>query len=175
MDNTTAENRYANRALLFVTLACIIPLLIIFSVSLSNPGSPFLNQIADATRSTPSVTSAFNPVMTKVMDIYVKSAPVAGILAFMFLLKKRKPLEIKKRAELIRACFLSPFVYVFFIYFFLMHNLELTTAGRTVRWMSENNFSLLLFYIMLYIATFFITYAVCYTPVLACKLMRERQ
>ncbi|HFQ8044396.1 TPA: colicin immunity protein Cui [Klebsiella oxytoca] len=106
MGNTTVDNRYANRALLFVTLACIIPLLIIFSVSLSNPGSPFLNQIADATRSTPSVTSAFNPVMTKVMDIYVKSAPVAGILAFMFLLKKRKPLEIKKRAELIRACFL---------------------------------------------------------------------
>ena len=157
MGNTTVDNRYANRALLFVTLACIIPLLIIFSVSLSNPGSPFLNQIADATRSTPSVTSAFNPVMTKVMDIYVKSAPVAGILAF------------------IRACFLSPFVYVFFIYFFLMHNLELTTAGRTIRWMSENNFSLLLLYIMLYIATFFITYAVCYTPVLACKLMRERQ
>lgn len=175
MDNTTADNRYANRVLIFFTLACIIPLLLIFSASLSNSGSPCLKQIAEATRSTPSVTSAFNPVMTKVMDVYVKSAPVAGILAFLFLLKKRKPLKIKKRAELIQACFFSPFIYILFIYFFLMRNLELTTAGRTVRWMSENNFSLLFFYILFYIAVLFITYAVCYVPIIVCKLVRERQ
>lgn len=175
MGSTTTNNRYANRALLLITLVGIIPLLIIFFIFLNNQESPFLKGIAETSFSIPSITSAFSPVMTKVMDLYVKTAPVAGVLTFLFLLKKRKPLKIKKRAELIRACILSPLIYVFLIYLFFLRNLELTTAGRTVRWMAENDVSLLIFYMLFYTAILFITYGVCYTPVLACKLWKERQ
>ncbi|WP_200146869.1 colicin immunity protein Cui, partial [Escherichia coli] len=75
---------------------------------------------------------------TKVMDIYGKSAPLLALIAFTLQLRDRKLETIANREKLITASIFSPFFYAFYAYFFLWNNFELTTAGRTVRWMSDN-------------------------------------
>ncbi|WP_198649438.1 colicin immunity protein Cui, partial [Escherichia coli] len=46
--------------------------------------------------------------------------------------------------------------------------------GRTVRWMSENDFTLLFFFICMYYCSFFMTYILCYVPVAVYKIWKER-
>ncbi|MCV5348314.1 colicin S4 immunity protein, partial [Escherichia coli] len=53
--------------------------------------------------------------------------------------------------------------------------LELTTAGRPARLMTNNDATLLLFYIGLYLIIFFISYFTLFTPVTTFKLLKERQ
>ncbi|MFY0304544.1 colicin immunity protein Cui [Escherichia coli] len=53
--------------------------------------------------------------------------------------------RIAKREKLITASTFSPFFYAFYVSFFLWNNFELTTEGRTVRWMSDNDFTLFIF------------------------------
>lgn len=174
MSEKQKDNRYANRILYIITLAGITPLLVIFLTYLFNPGAYFIRFIYDNTQNIPSVISSYNPVMTRIMDIYCKSAPLLAFVTFILLFRHRKLETITNREKLITASIFSPFIYAFYAYFFLWNNLELTTAGRTVRWMSENDFTLLIFYICLYYASFFMTYALCYVPVGSYKLWKER-
>ncbi|WP_410529634.1 colicin immunity protein Cui [Serratia sp. AXJ-M] len=153
----------------------VIPLIIIFGVYLHNPESQLLNNIATRTGSLPAVLSSNNQLMTKVMDVYCKSAPLLALLLFSLSIKKRRLIKITNRGILIRSCLLSPFVYLFFIYMFLFRSLELTTAGRPVRLMSSHDITLLLFYIFLYLSIFLLTYGILYIPVIAYKLFKERR
>lgn len=174
MSEKQKDNRYANRILYLITLTGITPLLMIFLTYFFSPDAYVIRAVYDNTQNIPSVISAFNPVMTKVMDIYGKSAPILAFVTFILLFRYRKLETIKNREKLITASIFSPFLYAFYAYFFLWGNFELSTAGRTVRWMSENDFTLLIFYICLYCSSFFITYALCYVPVGVYKLWKER-
>ena len=168
------DNKDLNRTLFLITFAGITPLIIIFITYTSNPKFYLISIIFDNTQNIPSVISAYNPVMTKVMDIYGKSAPLLALIAFTLQLRNRKLETIANREKLITASIFSPFFYAFYAYFFLWNNFELTTAGRTVRWMSENDFTLFIFYACLYSCSFFMTYALCYIPVVSYKLWKER-
>ncbi|WP_427166975.1 colicin immunity protein Cui [Citrobacter koseri] len=174
MSGKSGNSRYSNRILLTSCLAGMVPLLLIFSICLFNPDSSFLNTVYNSTQGIPSVTSAFNPLMTRVMDIYCKSAPFFATLIFFVLFRHREIKIIPDKEKLITACIFSPFVYAFYVYFILWHNLELTTAGMPVRLMAESNVLLLMLYTGLYAATFFMTYGICYLPVLASELLKER-
>lgn len=174
MSEEREDNRYANKMLYLITLAGIIPLLIIYLTYMFSPDAYFISAVYENTKNIPAVISSYNPVMTKVMDIYDKSAPLLAFVTFILLLQHRKLETIKNREKLIIASIFSPFFYAFYAYFFLWQDFELTTAGRTVRWMSENDFTLLIFYICLYYASFFMTYALCYVPVGSYKLWKER-
>jgi len=174
MYGKSQNSGHANRMLFLLAFAGMIPLLVIFLSYLFNPGYHFFRVVYDNTQNIPSVTSSFNPVMTKVMDLYSKSAPLFALFIFIVLFRTTKPVKITNREQLIKACIFSPFVYVFYAWFFLWHNFELTTAGRPVRFMSGNDVSLLIFYLFLYSVSFFMTYALCYLPVLAYKLWKER-
>lgn len=169
-----ANNRKANNFLYLFMATGVIPLLCILVIYYKNPDNPLLHTIATGTENIPSITSSYNPLMTKVMDVYSKSALLLALFAFIFLFKQRKIKKITDREKLITASIFSPFVYAFYVYFFLWNDFELTTAGRTVRWMSENDFTLLIFYICLYYCSFFMTYALCYIPVVSYKLWKER-
>ncbi|QHM69815.1 Colicin-A immunity protein [Mixta intestinalis] len=76
------NNRLANRLLFTFAFFGSFPLLAIFITYLINPESSVLYYIFTNTQDIPSVTSAFNPVMTKAMDLYCKSAPFFCIFNF---------------------------------------------------------------------------------------------
>jgi hypothetical protein len=169
------NNKHVNRMLFVILLAGMIPMLVIFVLYFQNKAHPLLNFMYNATQGIPSMTSCYNPIMTKMMDVYGKSAPLLGIITFFILFRKRECKTIADRNTLIRACILGPFIYIFYVYFFLLQNIELTTAGRPIRFMSENNFILLVFYILMYYASFLLTYIICYIPFLAQNIWKERQ
>ncbi|EHE0685233.1 colicin immunity protein Cui [Salmonella enterica subsp. enterica serovar Eastbourne] len=171
----SGNNRHANKILLLSVLAGTFPLLLIYCLYLINPDSPFLNYIFNSTLDIPSVTSSFSPVMTRVMDMYSKNEPFFAILIFLFLFRNRKTGTVTDKEKLITACIFSPFIYAFYVYYFLWNNFELTTAGRPVRLLAENNLGLLFFYICLYYASLLLTYIMCYQPVLVYRLWKERQ
>lgn len=175
MTNDEKKNKAANNILYFFMLIGVVPLIIIFGIYLHNPESQLLNNIAARTGSLPAVISSNSPLMTKVMDVYCKSAPLLALILFIFLMKKPRVIKTANRCALIRSCLLSPFFYLFFIYMFLFRNLELTTAGRPVRLISDHDFTLLLFYVFLYLSIFLLTYGMFFIPVIAYKLYKERQ
>lgn len=175
MNDDKERNRIANKMLYSFMAIGVIPLVVIFFIYLHNPASPLLHSIVDKTNDLPAVMSAYNPLMTKVMDVYCKSAPFFALVLFAFSIHRRRVINTVNRGALARACFFSPFFYAFFIYMFLFRSLELTTAGRPARLMSGHDVSLLIFYIFLYLILFFLTYGMCYIPVISYKLFKERR
>ncbi|EEC8673190.1 colicin R immunity protein, partial [Escherichia coli] len=87
-------NKDLNRMLFLITFAGIIPLIIIFITYTSNPNFYLIRIIFDNTQNIPSVISSYNPVMTKVMDIYGKSAPLLAFIAFIMLFKHTRTPKI---------------------------------------------------------------------------------
>lgn len=175
MAGSQNSNVEANKLLYIFMLIGVIPLIIIFGIYLNNSDSLLLNNIVARTSSLPAVLSSNNPLMTKVMDVYCKSAPLLAFVLFLLSIKKRQLIKKTNRGILIRSCLFSPFVYFLFIYMFLFRNFELTTSGRPVRLMSSHDLTLLLFYICLYLSIFLLTYGILYIPIIAYKLYKERR
>ncbi|MGE9527895.1 colicin immunity protein Cui, partial [Escherichia coli] len=80
--------------------------------------------------------SSYNPLMTKVMDIYCKTAPFLALILYILTFKIRKLINNTDRNTVLRSCLLSPLVYAAIVYLFCFRNFELTTAGRPVRLMA---------------------------------------
>ncbi len=155
MQKEYTYNKDLNRMLFLITFAGIIPLIIIFITYTSNPNFYLIRIIFDNTQNIPSVISSYNPVMTKVMDIYGKSAPLLAFIAFIMLFKHTRTTKITDRKKNHNSLYTVPlFVYFLCLFFLLWHNFELTTSGRPVRLMSENDLTLLIFYICLYYCSF---------------------
>lgn len=171
----TESNNTANRIMYLFMAIGIIPLLVIFTIYLCNPDSLVLSDIVSGTASLPAVTSLANPLMTKAMDVYCKTAPLFAFVLFICSFKKRKLIKPYKHSALIRSCLLGPFFYFFYVYMLLFRNVELTTTGRPVKLMSNNDVTLLLFYIGLYLSVFILTYFILLIPVIAYKLVKERR
>ena len=164
----------SNRLLYSVTFIGFLPLVCIFILSVLNQHNTFLNAIYFKVQNLPAITSSYNLFMTRIMDLYCKGAPLLAL--FIFALKDRSTLtiETKERDKLLTAAVCSPFLYGLYIYFFLFNNIELMTAGRPINLVSENNFTLLIFYCCLYFSSLFMTYGMCYVPVLFHRLLKQR-
>lgn len=171
----TESNNSANRIMYLFMATGIVPLLVVFAIYFCNPYSLVLNVIASGTKSLPAVTSLANPLMTKAMDVYCKTAPLFAFALFICSFKKRKLIKPYKHSALVRSCLLGPFFYCLYIYLFLFRNIELTTAGRPMRLISSNDVTLLLFYIGLYVSVFLMTYFILLVPVISYKLIKERR
>ncbi len=91
------DNRKANNLLYLFMVIGVIPLLCILAVYYTNPDNLFLHTIATSTESIPSITSAYNPLMTKVMDIYCKTAPSLALILFILTFKTRKLIKNKPK------------------------------------------------------------------------------
>lgn len=162
---------------LFYLFLCtgIIPLLIIFCIYMHNPESPILSAIVSSTKDLPEITSNKSPLMTKVMDVYCKTAPLLAIIWFICSLKFVIPNKIAEKKLVLRACVIYPFFYLFIIYPYLFTNRELTTSGIPFKTMSTNNYSLLLVYVIIYLSILCLTYCFFLIPLLLYKIKKERR
>lgn len=175
MSDDKKSNNAANRILYLFLFSGILPLIIIYGVFLHNAGSAFLINIALMTSDLPAVMSATNPLMTKVMDVYCKTAPFIALMAFFATINKRRVSKSVEQKKLIRSALLSPCLYAFFIYMFLFRGLELTTAGRSVRYFSESDVSLLAFYTGFYFLVFIMTYGTLFALAILYRELRKRR
>ncbi|WP_345831498.1 colicin immunity protein Cui [Erwinia sp. HDF1-3R] len=175
MRSIEEDNKLANRLSYLFLFAGVIPLVVIWAMDLHNADSAILKDIAARTADLPGLISAKNPLMTKVMDVYCKTAPILAFLCFACTIKIRKVIKNVDRAALIRSCLLSPFFYAFCFYLLLCCDHELTTAGRPLRLMSGHNSLLLLAYIAFYFVIFMLSYGVLFIPVIVRRLLKERR
>ncbi|EBG2976033.1 colicin-B [Salmonella enterica subsp. enterica serovar Nima] len=175
MFNTKDKNKKANQLLYIFSFIGIIPLIIIFTIYINNSQSPILHNLYIKTESLHAITSAYNPVMTKLMATYNKSAPILGIVLFICSFKLR---ELNKKIDkntIIKSCFFGPIFYAIYIYITIFYNLELTASRGFFRMMAYNNFALLILYTGIYFTTLTLTYSILLIPLMTFRFLKGRQ
>ncbi|EGI4047798.1 colicin immunity protein Cui [Salmonella enterica] len=173
MIDDNESNKAANNILYIFMCIGIFPLLIIFCIYLNDPDSSILYSIAAGTSNLPAITSAKNPLMTKVMDVYCKSAPLFTLLLIPSILHKRKIITPYNKVAIVRSCLMGPIAYVFYIYFFLFSDFEMSMGYGFSKLISGSDLTLLLFYVAVYVSVFFFTYFILLVPLFVCDLVKR--
>ncbi|QKJ85582.1 hypothetical protein PMPD1_0609 [Paramixta manurensis] len=166
-------NRTAKK-MLFILAIALIPFLIIFGIYLNDPASPILYAISDRTGNLPAVVSAKNLLLSKVMDVYTKSAPV---IACLFVLTAFRAMPVKKdtpTAKMIQGLIFYYIFYAINVYLFLFCNHEISTSGRLLRLMSANDCTLTFFYLSLYSIIYVFTIMFFWFSIGTYKVLKER-
>lgn len=145
-----------NKFHLIISLIGIIPIILIFIIYSFNNNSPLLHYIVNISINFPSISSAKNPLMSRVMSIYCKTAPLFGMVYFLLSLKRLIPQHIGK-IKAIKISICSSILFFITNFTFLFFNHELTMSGRLLRLISTNNFLLLFFYSSLYVGLLMFT------------------
>lgn len=179
--NNSKENESIRIYIFCMLLLGITPILALFLYYLTNPESHFLNTIYNYANSFPEITSSQNEPMSKTMSLYIKTAPLMAFISFLMIYKKISPNpnlpNISIKEHIIRLLKLNISLIVFYIimiYFFLFYNQELTTSGKLLRLMSQNDYFLLLFYISLYFCIYIFSFMLFSIFVVSYKLIKER-
>ncbi|WP_338511567.1 colicin immunity protein Cui [Erwinia aphidicola] len=81
-DENIRNGQQISKHLFLILFIGLIPFIAIFILLTLNPYMKIFIAIADLTRDWPGMTSAHNPLMSKIMDVYLKSFP-----AFLFILR----------------------------------------------------------------------------------------
>ncbi len=148
-EDSLAANQAARKMFYFLLIA-LIPYLIIAGIYLDNPRSPLLMALSDNTNTLPAIISSKNLLLSKAMDVYTKSAPLISIIFFLTTYKHMRIKEGKSAWELLGAYIPYAIFYIIMIYFFLFDNRDLTSSAKILYLASHNNFTLLIFYMVLY-------------------------
>ncbi|HHP3384538.1 TPA: colicin immunity protein Cui [Salmonella enterica subsp. enterica serovar Muenchen] len=157
-----------------ILLLGITPILILFYCYLKNPDTYFFHTILTYTDSFPEITSSKNPTISKIISLYIKTAP---FIAFISFLKIYKDVSIRKdnsTVKLLTSLILYIIFYTTTIFLFLFHNHELTTSGKLLRIMSQNDYFLLFFFISLYASIYILSFMLLWFLVGSYKVIKER-
>lgn len=152
-----SERNSNNRFIYIFSVVSIIPLIAIFIIYNTNPNSTILHYIYKSSINFPAITSAKNPLMSRAMSTYCKTAPLFSLIWFLFSINKLTPPVVSK-IKSIKVSICCTILFLISIITFLFFNHELTTSGRMLRALSTNDFLLLFFYSTLYISLSTFTY-----------------
>lgn len=155
-------------------LAALLPFLLIIVIYVINPTSDILNDIALKTIEFPAIYSSKSPLLSKVMDVYVKTSPFVAIFLFLNTYKSLRLKREKSEWYLLRVSFLFTFFYAILIYLFLCTDTELTSSAKMLKLMSVNDFFLSFFYISLYSIVFMFTYLYLWFCIGTFRAFKER-
>lgn len=155
-------------------LVALIPLVITLGVYLHNPYSPVLNIIQIRTQNLPAVFSANNVLLSKVMDVYIKTAPA---MAFIFFLSSFRILRIRKDNSslvIIKTIVVFYIFYLVIVYALLFCNHEISTAGKLLRLISRNDYFLTFFYMAAYSSVYILSCMFFWISVGTYKELKDR-
>lgn len=161
--------------MLFFLLPITLPFLLTLFIYINNPESQFLRAVLYYTKNFPAITSANNPLLSKVMDVYLKTAP---FMAFVIFLKTHRYLKLKSNNtehKTLLIYLLFSILYAVMIYVFLFTETELTESAKLLKLMSKNDISLTFFYISLYAGIYVFSYLYMWFCIGTYKFYRERQ
>lgn len=144
------EGNKAAKKMFCILLIALIPLFIILGIYLNDPRSPILHSISTSTHNLPAILSSKNLLLSKVMDVYTKTAPLFAIIFFSTSYKKLKLKDGQSAWHILSLHVLFTAFYLALIYSFLFTNTELTSSERMLKVISSNDFTLSLFFILLY-------------------------
>ncbi|EAS8534061.1 colicin immunity protein Cui [Salmonella enterica] len=172
--NDSKKNNSVTIYMFCILLLGITPILILFYCYLKTPDTYFFHTILTYTDSFPEITSSKNPTISKVISLYIKTAP---FIAFISFLKIYKDVSIRKdnsTVKLLTSLILYIIFYTTTIFLFLFYNHELTTSGKLLRIMSQNDYFLLFFFISLYASIYILSFMLLWFLVGSYKVIKER-
>lgn len=156
---TTENNKKPNNSVMVkimfvIWIITVIPLIIMFMIYSSNPDSPLLNYLSEATNGLLVLHSANNPLLSTVMNVWCKTAPLWGGVSFIFSYKYIEINGEQTIVKMIKGLVLFSILYLPIMYMLLLNSAEITESGKLYKLMSKND--CLLF-------TLFATiYSICY-------------
>ncbi|EBX7470053.1 colicin immunity protein [Salmonella enterica subsp. enterica] len=156
-DKKESEKKIST-TLCYYLLLCLLPFILIIGTYIHNPSSDTLNNAARAIGNIPGFHSLKNPILSKLLNAYIHTAPLTAIILFMFTNKEMKLKNNISTFKALKALFSFTLFNFIIIYCFLFKHTELTNSGRILKAMSLNSFSLSFFYISLYLIIFIFSY-----------------
>lgn len=172
--NEFYEGNIIAKKMFCVLLTALLPFLLIFAIYVINPTSVILNDVALRTIELPAIYSSKSPLLSKVMDLYVKTSPFVSFAFFLLTYKKLRLKENKSLYEILVVYVLFTIFYALFIYVFLLTNTELTTSAKLLKLMSTNDFYLTFFYVSLYAGVYIFSYIYLWFCIGAYRALKER-
>lgn len=172
--NEFNEGNKAAKKMLFFLLPAILPFLLILFIYINNPKSPLLHVVLCYTKNFPAIMSSNSPLLSKVMDTYVKTAP---LMAFIMFLRTHGGLKLKNNNtphQTLLIYVLFSILYAILIYVFLFKNTELTESSKLLKLMSKHDIYLTFFYISLYAGIYVFSYLYMWFCIGTYKFYRER-
>jgi len=179
--NAYNEIEEANKSALkmfYVLLFALVPLLFIVIIYLVDPQSNVLKAISYNTRSLPAIMSSNSPLLSKSMDVYVKTSPFFALFACCLTFKwiKLKSDKADKSAwQLLMLFVLFTLFYASLIYSFLFKNKELITSAKLLKLMSTNDITLSFFYVTLYAGIYMFSCLYLWIGIGICRAIKERR
>ncbi|EAA9297776.1 colicin immunity protein [Salmonella enterica subsp. enterica] len=156
-DKKESEKKIST-TLCYYLLLCLLPFILIIGTYIYNPSSDTLNNAAMAIGNIPGFHSLKNPILSKLLNAYIHTAPLTAIILFIFTNKEMKLKNNISTFKALKALFSFTLFNFIIIYCFLFKHTELTNSGRILKAMSLNSFSLSFFYISLYLIIFIFSY-----------------
>lgn len=153
------EKNEAARIMLYILAIGTSPLFVMLFIYMNNPASPLLNLIYVNTSEFPALVSTNNVLLSTVFSAYCKTAPIFGFL-FLFISLSFNKLKINKRksnGEMVRVFVAFSLLYIFLFYFLLLHNNNLSESGHLLRFLSRNDYLLLLLFISIFMSCYIFT------------------
>lgn len=158
VNNQSPDNKAAKK-MFYILIIGIIPLLLIFFIYMNNKNSDILNYINIISGEFPGLSSANSPLLSGVMSFYVKTAPLYGVVFFISSYKFLKLDKSSSPTKLMVTFLIFSFLYIIILFFLLAYNVELTRSGRLLKFLSEKDFLLTIFFISIFYSCYTLT---CY-------------
>lgn len=151
-DNKVAKRMYC------IFVVGVLPLLFIFLIYKNN-NYYILNFLNLISIEIPELSSSNSPLLSSVMSLYVKTSPLYGVVFFISSYKLLQLNNSLSSIKLIITFFLFTLFYFVMMFFLLAYDLELTGAGRLLRFLSGGDYRLTLFFFGVFYIGYILT---CY-------------
>ncbi|EIH3228744.1 colicin immunity protein Cui [Salmonella enterica] len=161
--------------LCYYLLLCLLPFILIIGIYIHNPNSDTLKNAAMTVGNIPGFHSLKNPILSKLLNTYVHTAPLAAIILFTFTHKYMKLKNNINTFKALKALFCFTLFNFIVIYCFLFKYTELTKSEKILKAMSLNDFSLSFFYISLYLIIFIFSYFYLWACIGTCRVFYRRE
>lgn len=171
VNNLIMHNKITTDMLLVMSLG-LTPLVLIVIINYLN--ADLLVALETHAHIIPSVISSNNYILSKSMDMYIKTGP---LLAVLFTIFKSNHFNIKPNSptvSLIISIFLYYIIYIVFIYLIIFSDHDIATSGRLLKIMASNDYSLIVFYAAMYTSTYILTVMLFWFSIGVCRELKKR-
>jgi len=155
-DESIRNGQQISKYIFLILFIGLIPFIVIFILLTLNPDIKIFITIADLTRDWPGMTSAHNPLMSKIMDIYLKFYPFFCFLYALITFKYIIPKDNSHILKSIFACLFMLALIALITYYQSYCNHELTKEFKFQKLISHSDFFMMLYFMLGFSGLFFV-------------------
>lgn len=147
----------------------------VFSFYVISPESDFVRWVIRYVSDWPAIISYHHYALSVFLSAYVKTAPFFGFLWFIFSIGKVVMKGKGDFKKLLHSCLLFPFFYVAVVLFMMFCNHDITESGRFVKYISRNEYFLLIYFACIHFSVSMLTYFLFLFPYVTCLFYKDKK